>query len=182
MKKVFPFLFVVLCSHAVLGQRSIATVPYGDQFVQLCSLYAKEPDDVSNLIDMATFFSQPDNPQFSLPQAYGYIARAEEVFTKWLDDKDHYRDLQKLIRRGVSIATIRQQRADIQAAATAYVKAHVWEMDASETSVYEELLALKRSFQTLGLTKEDLEDVMFNNAFNLIDGASKDIYGKPFVF
>lgn len=141
MKKVFPFLFVVLCSHAVLGQRPIATVPYGNQFVQLCSLYAKEPDDVSNLIDMATFFSQPDNPQFSLPQAYGYIARAEEVFTKWLDDKDHYRDLQKLIRRGVSIATIRQQRADIQAAATAYVKAHVWEMDASETSVYEELLA-----------------------------------------
>ena len=47
---------------------------------------------------------------------------------------------------------------------------------------YEELLALKRACQTLGLGKEDLEDIMFGNAFRLIDGASKDIYGKPFVF
>jgi len=47
---------------------------------------------------------------------------------------------------------------------------------------YEELLALKRAWTKLGLTKEDLEDMMFKNAFDLINGASKDIYGKPFVF
>lgn len=47
---------------------------------------------------------------------------------------------------------------------------------------YEELLALKQACTALGLSKEDLEDIMFNNAFNLIDGASKDIFGKPFIF
>ena len=47
---------------------------------------------------------------------------------------------------------------------------------------YEELLALKRACQTLGLGKEDVEDIMFNNAYNLIDGAMKDIYAKPFIF
>ena len=43
---------------------------------------------------------------------------------------------------------------------------------------YEELLAFKRAAKTLGLTKEDVEDIMYNNANNLIEGARKDIYGK----
>ena len=43
---------------------------------------------------------------------------------------------------------------------------------------YEELLAFKRACKTLGLTKEDVEDVMYNNANNLIEGARRDIYGK----
>ena len=42
---------------------------------------------------------------------------------------------------------------------------------------YEELLAFKRAAKTLGLTKEDIEDIMYNNANNLIEGARKDIYG-----
>ena len=43
---------------------------------------------------------------------------------------------------------------------------------------YEELLAFKRAAKTLGLTKEDVEDVMYNNAYNLIEGARRDIYGE----
>ena len=43
---------------------------------------------------------------------------------------------------------------------------------------YEELLAFKRACKTLGLTKEDVEDVMYNNAVNLIEGARKSIYGE----
>jgi len=42
---------------------------------------------------------------------------------------------------------------------------------------YEELLAFKRACQTLGLTKQDVEDIMYNNAVNLIEGARKSIYG-----
>lgn len=43
---------------------------------------------------------------------------------------------------------------------------------------YEELLALKRACQNLNLSKQDVEDMMYNNAYNLIEGAKKDIYGK----
>ena len=43
---------------------------------------------------------------------------------------------------------------------------------------YEELLAFKRAAKTLGLSKEDVEDIMYNNANNLIEGARRDIYGK----
>ncbi len=43
---------------------------------------------------------------------------------------------------------------------------------------YEELLAFKRACEKLGMTKQDVEDMMYNNAMNLIEGARKDIYGK----
>ena len=43
---------------------------------------------------------------------------------------------------------------------------------------YEELLAFKRACQTLGLTKQDVEDVMYNNAMNMIEDARKSIYGE----
>lgn len=41
---------------------------------------------------------------------------------------------------------------------------------------YEELLSFKRACKTLGMTKQDVEDMMYNNAINLIEGAKKDIY------
>ena len=42
---------------------------------------------------------------------------------------------------------------------------------------YEELLALKRVCKKLNLTKSDVEDMLYNNAARLIEGARKDIYG-----
>ena len=43
---------------------------------------------------------------------------------------------------------------------------------------YEELLAFKRAAQTLGLTREDVADIMCNNAERLIEQARKNIYGE----
>lgn len=43
---------------------------------------------------------------------------------------------------------------------------------------YEELLSFKRAATTLGLTREDVEDIMYGNAMRLIEGARRDIYGK----
>ncbi len=42
---------------------------------------------------------------------------------------------------------------------------------------YEELLAFKRVAQKLGLSRQDVEDVMYNNAHDLFEGARKAIYG-----
>ena len=43
---------------------------------------------------------------------------------------------------------------------------------------YEELLSFKRAAKTLGLSKQDIEDIMYNNAANLVEGARRDIYGE----
>lgn len=42
---------------------------------------------------------------------------------------------------------------------------------------YEELLSFKRACQTLGMTKQDVADMMYNNAMDLIEGARRSIYG-----
>ncbi len=60
---------------------------------------------------------------------------------------------------------------------------HLREVSAEEAEkitffAYEELLSFKRACKTLGLTKADIEDVMYNNAYALIEGARKSIYGE----
>ena len=42
---------------------------------------------------------------------------------------------------------------------------------------YEELLAFKRACEKLGLSKQDVEDVMYNNAAALVESARRSIYG-----
>ena len=60
---------------------------------------------------------------------------------------------------------------------------HLREVSAEEAEkitffAYEELLALKRACRKLGCTKADVEDMMYNNAKDLIDGARRSIYGE----
>ena len=59
---------------------------------------------------------------------------------------------------------------------------HLREVSAEEAEkitffAYEELLAFKRACKTLGLTKQDVENVMYNNAAKLVADARKSIYG-----
>jgi hypothetical protein len=46
--------------------------------------------------------------------------------------------------------------------------------------MYEEILAFKRASIKAGLTKADIENIFFNNAYSLINKASSDIYGNNF--
>jgi len=63
------------------------------------------------------------------------------------------------------------------------VDPHLREVTAEEAEkitffAYEELLAFKRVAIELGLSKQDIEDIMYNNAVELIEGARKSIYGE----
>ncbi len=60
---------------------------------------------------------------------------------------------------------------------------HLREVTAQEAEritffAYEELLAFKRAAEKLNLSRQDVEDIMHNNAINLIEGARKSIYGE----
>lgn len=59
---------------------------------------------------------------------------------------------------------------------------HMREVSAEEGEkitffAYEELLAFKRAAEKLNLSRQDIEDVLYNNAANLIEEARKSIYG-----
>ena len=60
---------------------------------------------------------------------------------------------------------------------------HLREVTAEEAQkitffAYEELLAFKRACKALDLSRQDVEDIMHNNAKKLLDDARQSIYGK----
>ena len=60
---------------------------------------------------------------------------------------------------------------------------HMREVSAEEGEkitffAYEELLSFKRVAEKLNLSRQDVENIMYNNAHNLIEGARASIYGK----
>ena len=52
------------------------------------------------------------------------------------------------------------------------------EADRITSFMYEELLAFKGAARALKLTDSQIEDIMCNNAVNLVEGARKSIYGE----
>ena len=136
MKRLSLLLFALWMGGAVLAQQQEAAVPYSEQYVRLYQIFAREPGNVSNLIDMALFFSKADNPQCNYPQAYSYITTAETLFSDLVQDNSRYRDAQKVLRKGISIGLIRQHKSDIEAAAMAYLRAHIAEMVPAERKAF----------------------------------------------
>jgi hypothetical protein len=138
MKRVAFLLLAVLVAEVAMGQTDSVLSVYRDQYIQLSKEYAKNPDNVANLMELATFYSQTDNPYTSLTLAAGYAERSEVLYTAWVQDKKRYRDVQKLIRKGITIPVIRQKRKDIEAQAVLYVRSHVPQMDEAEVSAFVE--------------------------------------------
>ena len=161
MKKLLPILLTLFFTGALFGQTPQAD-PYQEQYVSLYKVYSQNPDDVANLISMAEFFSDPVNPQFNLPLAYSYIKRAEEVYTQAVQDKKRYREVQKLIRAGVSITTLRQSKRDIEAQAVMYVRNHLGQMRSFEVAAYMEAFSENKE-----LTRQ-LRSKMQSDAFALV--------------
>ena len=126
----------VLLYGVAMGQDDSAFVAFEEQYIQLNKEYAKAPNNVANLLDMAAFYMQPDNPYHSLTLAAGYAKRAETLYTAWVQDKERYRDVQKLIRKGITIPVIRQRRKDIEAQAVLYVRSHVPNIDEAEAAAF----------------------------------------------
>jgi len=135
MKKRLPILLALLFAGMAFGQTPQAD-PYQQQYVGLYKAYSQNPDDVANLISMAEFFADAANPQFNLPLSYSYIKRAEELYTQAVQDKKRYREVQKLIRAGVTVTSIRQTKRDIEAQAMMYVRNHVDQMRSFEVSAF----------------------------------------------
>lgn len=140
MKKLLLVLLVLSFPGAVWCQKDGAT-DYQKQYVRLYQEYSADPDNVLNLVDMANFFADANNPQYNLPLAKGYIQHAEDLYTQWVKGDSHNRELRKLIRSGVTITTIRQLRKDIDARAVQYVKSHASDIRSSEAGVFIEAFA-----------------------------------------
>lgn len=131
MKRLLAFLLVLTFASATLAQHKAAPT-FQERYVQLYKEFTKDPQNVANLIDMAVFFADMENPQANLALAQGYIQNAENLFAAYVQDKSRTNEVRKLIRKGVTINAIRQQKKEIEAKAVAYVKANLAEIRAFE--------------------------------------------------
>ena len=121
---------------SVKGQTDSTSNAFRSLYVTLSNQYVKHPDDVANLLDMATFYAHKDNPQHNYVHAAQYLQRAEELYTAWLQDRGRYRDMQKLIKKGITLTLIRQQRQRVVEQAEMYVQKHASEMGEEEKATY----------------------------------------------
>ncbi len=89
---------------------------YQDRFTRLNKAYAKEPDNVENLYNMAQFYFDNSHPMRNLPMAMKYIQRAEARHIVLLEE-DRLGELTRLARKNITLTTIRQTKQAISDAA-----------------------------------------------------------------
>lgn len=111
---------MTLCLVSMMGmaQSSLADSlsDYEARFTKLNKAYAKEPDNVENLYNMAQFYFDNSHPMRNLPMAMKYIQRAEARHIVLLEG-DKLGELARLARKNITLNTIRQTKQAITDAA-----------------------------------------------------------------
>ncbi len=118
MKKIFAIIVCSLVAATASAQISLldSLGDYEARFTKLNKAYAKSPDDVEALYNMAQFYFDNSHPMRNLPMAMKYIQRAE---TRHIDllENDKLGELTRLARKNITLTTIRQTKQAITDAA-----------------------------------------------------------------
>ena len=132
-------LFLALCLVGIAGATA-QNVPgdsigdYQTRFAKLNKAYAKSPDKVDVLYELAQFYFDNSHPMRNLPMAMKYIQRAEQCHVQLLKEDDNS-ELTRLVRRDITIATLRQTKQAIADAAYKTIELRT-DMTARELDLY----------------------------------------------
>ncbi|MCR4829765.1 MAG: OmpA family protein [Bacteroidales bacterium] len=112
MKRLMLLLAALCCLTAGWCQNG-KTADYQSQYAKLYKAYTKNPEDPAVLENMARFYSAADNPMLDYAAAMRNITTAEERYVAMLEDNKHFKRVNKLIKKGVTLITIRAVKQDI---------------------------------------------------------------------
>lgn len=114
MKKLFLILTCCLMGTAAMSQNDLldSLSDYQSRFTKLNKAYAKSPDNVEALYNLAQFYFDKSHPMRNLPMAMKYIQRAEACHIKLIED-NHTGELARLVRLDITLTTIRQTKQAI---------------------------------------------------------------------
>lgn len=139
-----------------------STMDYDTRFTQFHRAYALSPDDVEALDNLALFYFDNSNPMRNLPLAMEYIQRAEQRHV-WLIENNRNSDLRRLLRKGITITTLRQEKQAIITAARNTVAVRT-DMPKEEIDRYlevfgfdMEMVARLQQFRIERIYEEDLQ-------------------------
>ncbi len=118
MKKLLTILGCCLAATITMAQSTLADslANYQARFTKLNKAYAKDPDNVEALFNLAQFYFDNSSPMRNLPMAMKYIQRAEQCHIM-LIEKDKTGELGRLVEKNITISTIRQTKQAITDAA-----------------------------------------------------------------
>lgn len=114
-------MFALLCGAAWISAAQVvapdeASGDYKERFTRLNKAYAREPNNVEALYDIALFYFDNSHPMRNLPMAMKYIQRAEARHITLLEE-DRLGELTRLARKNITLSTIRQTKQAITDAA-----------------------------------------------------------------
>lgn len=172
MKKLL--LVIGCCLAAVATTAQISLSDYEARFTMLNKAYAKSPDNVETLYNLSQFYFDNSHPMRNLPMAMKYIQRAEAYYTKLIEG-DYIRDMARLMRNGITLATIRQTKQAIIDAAYNTIGART-DMTGVEIDAYLDafgtdmkLVALLRQRRICQVYDEDLKKGTAESFYHFID-------------
>ena len=88
---------------------------YSKLYTQRYKQYVKDPDNVAHNVALADFFCDTLNPQRNYAQAMKYITFAEKQYITIIEDRSMFKEVNRLIKQKITLATVREQKKAIVA-------------------------------------------------------------------
>ena len=124
MKKSLAILVAVMAMALTSQAQEKQQGYYESQYAKLYKNYVKKPDNVVNLLAMAEFYANAENPMYNLPLAMKYICAAEENYVAIIEDEKRYAEAKEAIKKGVTVTSVRNQKQFVLMSARQYIKDH----------------------------------------------------------
>lgn len=85
--------------------------------------YVEDPENVSCLVDLSRFYAMDDNPMRNLCLALKYADKAESLYVSMVDDKSKYKEVSRLIKKKITVVSVREYKQEVVEAMRKYLKA-----------------------------------------------------------
>ena len=131
MRKYIPLLLCSLLAAMpplpAAAQRGVVDDTAAQHYAQQCKQYydalLDDTNDVAAMLNLAAFYSQPDNPMHSYSLAMKYANNAEVKYRQMITSGDNHRSVTRLIRKGITIEVAQRMRERTMIAASKYIVA-----------------------------------------------------------
>lgn len=160
MRKVFFFLITLSLGFVAVAQEHDMAW-YKNEYHRIYKDYVDNPENVEVMVQLASFYSQKDNPMLNLTLARTYVTDAEARYLAIVDDKKMYKEMNRLIKKKITIETIRALRDEITLQAAAFL---VRNEDISLVELNSLATAFKNESSVLRLIDQRRASLLFREA------------------
>ncbi len=162
MKRLLILFWLLLGCTAAFAQKEISSAEIQSQYTKLYKNFQKNPNNVEAMVDLAEFYMIPGNPMGSFTLAMDYICKAETRYVAMVEDQGSYRDVAKLIKKKITVASVRQMKHNIIDSTARYLRS------LPDTMVLpaSELDNLAKAFGNYSMITRHIEHQRLQGAFN----------------